>query len=451
MERGRWFCQYTPTHSLLLAPFVWFDLTPLLGPLEGVVILIGLFLLIRAWTNSRMAKLVSILLLLSPFFLILTSSHMAHSTNLMFVVWSLLFLTIYWKTDRFVSALASGFLLGLALTTKPYPIVVWGVSLTFVLASRGRKGWKALAGMILGALPPLAGFLLLNSYYTGNPFITSYQIARDGRLIGFGVDRAGFPVYGDTDHTLWRGIKNGIRQVASGATSLFGWPLISLLPLAASVGLMRKDRRIFWLSLPLLGMFIILLPLYWPAVIYGPRHYFTFLPLILLLSALGILLLLRTARNKWGGRGGSFVFLILAGLFGITALLYLPEEIRGRSGPWQAIESRPWTLSEEIVETPAIVFMEASDKGYPNLYSGMNYVSPLLDGPVIFCAHQRPEEDQEFMAAYAGRNCYLYFVDGSGNHYIEPWSLELAEELTPSRSLHVDQAALNRNLELLVE
>jgi len=95
--------------------------------------------------------------------------------------------------------------------------------------------------------------------------------------------------------------------------------------------------------------------------------------------------------------------------------------------------------------------MEASDKGYPNLYSGMNYVSPLLDGPVIFCAHQRPEEDQEFMAAYAGRNCYLYFVDGSGNHYIEPWSLELAEELTPSRSLHVDQAALNRNLELLVE
>ncbi|MBN2608982.1 MAG: hypothetical protein JXA64_07700 [Candidatus Fermentibacteraceae bacterium] len=62
---GRWFGQYTPTHSLLLAPFVRVGLSPLLGPVEGVLSLIGIFLLVRIWKGERSARLVSLLLLLS--------------------------------------------------------------------------------------------------------------------------------------------------------------------------------------------------------------------------------------------------------------------------------------------------------------------------------------------------------------------------------------------------
>ncbi len=178
MERGMWYCQYTPTHSFLLAPFVWFDLTTILGPIEGVLSLIGLFLLIRLWTNDRMAKLTTILLLLSPFFLIMTSTHMAHNSNLMFVTWSLYFLSIYWKNNRYVCTLASGFLLGLALTTKPYPIIVWGILISIVLALKGRRGFKALLGLALGSVLPVVGFLALNWYYTGDLLKTPYQISR---------------------------------------------------------------------------------------------------------------------------------------------------------------------------------------------------------------------------------------------------------------------------------
>ncbi len=441
LERGMWFCQYPPIHSILMVPFVWIDHTALLGPLEGVLSLIGLFLLIRLWTNDKMAKLTSILLLLSPFFLLMTATHMAHNSNLMLVTWSLYFLSIFWKSDRYICTIVSGFLLGLALITKPYPIVVWGIFLLIVLASRGRKGFKALLGLTLGSLLPVAGFLALNWYYTGNPLKTPYQLARAGRLIGFGPDKAWFPVYGDCDHTVWRGIKNGVRQIASGATTLFGWPLLSLIPLVMSIGLMRKDKRILWLFLPLPAMFILLLPHAWPAVIYGPRHYYTFLPIILLLSVLGLKFILSSARARWGERGGSFFFLLLAGLFGITVFLYLPEEIIFKSGPWLTIDGKPWELAQETIEGQSVVFMEASDRGYPNILSGMNYNSPFLDNEIIFCAHQTAEEDQEFMAAFPGREYYLYFVDETGSHFMEPWNLELAEELLPSRVVHPDPTA----------
>lgn len=447
IERGMWFCQYTPTHSILMAPFVWFDLTFLLGPLAGVFSLIGIFMLVRLWANDRIAKLTSILLLLSPFFLILTSTHMAHISNLMFVTWSLYSLTIYWRSGLFKYSLMSGFLLGLAATTKPYPIVIWGIFLATILLLGGRKGFKALFGLALGAILPIAGFMALNWYYTGNMLKTPYQLARAGRLIGFGADKAWFPVYGDYNHTVWRGIKNGVKQVAAGTTTLFGWPFLSLIPLIASFELMRRDKRILWLFLPLPAMFILLLPHAWPAVIYGPRHYFTFLPIILLMSVLGLESIFRAARARQGSRGGNFVSLVLIALFGITVFLYLPEEIRCKSGPWLAIDGKLWEEAQEQVEIPAVVFMEASDHGYPNILSGINFTSPFLDSDIIFCAHQTAEEDQEFMTAFPGREYYLYFVDEAGSHIIQPWDLGLAEELIPSRYLHPDPTSGRDNAE----
>lgn len=445
IHNGKWFCQYTPTHSVFMAPFVRLNASYLLGPVQGVLSLLGIFLLIRFWTDERKARLASVLLLLSPFFLFMTSTHMAHNSNLMLVTWSLYLLSRFWRDDRYILGVASGFLLGLAATTKPYPIVIWGLFLTAVLAGSGRRGFKALSAMALGCLPPLAGFLATNLHYTGDPLKTPYQISRAGRLLGFGPDKAWYPVYGDFDHTLWRALKNGVRQVASGATTLFGWPLLSLVPLAASLPLLRRNRRLLYLFLPLPGMFLLLLPHAWPAVIYGPRHYTTFLPVVLLLSVLGLGNLRRAAQRRWGSRGSGFMLLTVAGLFAITILLYIPEEITRKSGPWLAIDGIPLRLAQREAEPPAVIFMEASEHGYPHIFSGINHTSPFLEGDYIFCAHQTPGEDREFMELFPDRGFYLYYMDESGEHRIEPWSPELAESLTPARHLHPDPTARSDN------
>ncbi len=436
-REGMWFGQYTPTHSILLAPFAAAGVSPLLGPLEGVLSLIGLFLLVRVWAGERDAKLTALLLLASPFFLLMTPTHMAHNSNLMLVVWSLYLISLYWKEGGFARAVGSGLLLGLALTTKPYPITVWGLFLGIALAFGGRKGLKGLAGMALGAVPPVAGLLYTNWVYTGDPLLTPYQLARGDRLLGFGENKAWYPIFGDYRHTIWRSLQLRARELASGATMLFGWPLLSLIPMLASVALFRRERRLLYLSLTLVGMFLLLLPHSWPAVIYGPRHYYTFLPVILYLSLRGLGVLHRAAARRWAERGGSFVFLTVAGLFGITLLLYLPERIGEMSGPWLAVEAAPYREAQGTVETPALIFMEASQHGYPSIYSGLNYTSPFLDGPFIFCVHQTPEEDRAFMRHFPRRNPYLYYIDEEGGHHVEPWTEELARELTPEREMHL--------------
>ena len=137
----------------------------------------------------------------------------------------------------------------------------------------------------------------------------------------------------------------------------------------------------------------------WPGVIYGPRHYYTFLPVIIVLSMLGLRFMLRKARSRWHQRGGSFVLLIVSGLFAITLLLYIPEVVKS--------------------------------SGYPNLMSGLIHTSPFMDGEYIFCAHQVPDEDLAMMAAFHDRTAYLFWWDGEISH-LEPWSLELAGELEPA-------------------
>jgi hypothetical protein len=438
VHEGKWFGQYTPTHSVLLAPLVAAGASPLLGPLEGVLSLIGVFLLVRLWAGERVAKLVALLMILSPFFLMMTPTHMAHNSNLMLTVWSMYLLSRYWRTGRFSLSLGAGVLLGLALTTKPYPIVVLGLFLLGALIRGGRKGLLGIAGLAAGAAPLVVGMLLLNRYYTGDPLTTPYQLARPGRLLGFGENKAWYPTYGDYTHTVWRGLKDGIRQVASGATMLFGWPLVSLVPLAASIPLLRRERRLAWLFAMLPVMFVFLLAHAWPATIYGPRHYYVFLPVVLYLSLRGLGLLYGLARRRWEGRGGSFLLLALAGLFGITVVLYIPERVREMSGPWLTIDSAPRRTARQSAEPPAVIFMEASQHGYPNIYSGLNHTSPFLDSPFVFCAHQTPEEDRAFMERFPDRGAYLYYVDRKGRHRVEPWTEELARELTPERRMHLE-------------
>lgn len=440
-QTGRWFIMYTPTHSLLMAPFTAAGLSWLLGCLEAVVSLLGAYMLLRLWAGELRARAGVVVMLLSPFFLLMVPTHMAHNTNLMFTVWALYLLSRAGRENRGALAVAGGLLLGLALSTKPYMVVPLSLfAAAAMVAGAGRRAPRLLALAVLGAIPPVAGMLAANWYYTGSPLRTAYQIARGGSLVGFGPDKAWFPVYGDHAHTPLRGLFNLAKQAGVGSVIMLGWPLLSLVPALAASLRARRDRRVLWLYLPFFLYAGALFIHYCPAIDYGPRHYFTLMPAFALLTVLGLEELAVRARSRWGSRGGSFVALSTAGLFAITLLLYLPEEIALRSGPWQTIDRVPERLAEERAEPPALVFMEASQHGYPNIMSGINATSPFLDGRYVFCLHQTPEEDREMMVAMPDRRPYLFWFDGSRSH-LEPWTTELAEELVPARRIAPPGAA----------
>lgn len=434
-EQGRWFIMYTPIHSIFMAPFTAAGLAPLLGPFEGLLSLVGMFLLLRAWMGEARARAAALLLVLSPFYLLLSSSFMAHNSNLMLVVWALYFITRMEQGGGYLNGSAGGLLLGLALCTKPYPIVWWAIFLTAALLAKHRmKAIPRLAAITAGAVPPVLLLLGINWFYTGSPFRLTYNLARWNSLIGFGPHKAWSPSYGDYAHTPLRGILNVAQQVGVGSVALFGWPLVSGVPILAALFAVRNDRRILWLFGLLLMSAGFMTLHYSASVDYGPRHYYTLVPVLMALTVVGFSVLLTAAHRKWHRRGGSFVILSTGAMFLISLFLYMPGAIRLRSGAWQAIDNIPAAMTEERIDVPAVVFMQASEHGYPHIVSGINHVSPWLDGDIIYCAHQTVEDDLSFMGAYPGRNPYLFWFDGIECH-LETWTAQLAEDILPERDM----------------
>jgi hypothetical protein len=426
---GDWYVMYTPLHGVLMAPFTAAGLSWLLGPLESVISLLGAFLLMRRLAGENTARTGAAVMAMSPFFLFMGSSHMAHNSNLMFVTWALYYLVRGLQNEDRACQAASGLLLGLALNTKPYPIAPWAITITLVLVAKmGRGAIPVLLRIAAGALLPLALFLLSNHRFSGNPFSPAYNLARGGELMGFGENKAWFPEYGDHAHTPARGLLNLLKQAGTGSTILLGWPFLSFLPALAVI----LDGNAFRRARPLILSILMIAPFmfvhYAAAIDYGPRHYYTALPSFALLSAAGIGVLVR----KWGAQAETAV----SGLFLVsTMLIYIPDGVRVRSGPWQTIDSVPIRLAEEMVEAPAVVFMEASEHGYPNIMSGILATDPFLKGDIVFCAHQSTLEDREHIQGlFHGRNAYLFYEE-DGEFFMEPWSEDLSDRLSPERDL----------------
>lgn len=423
---------YTPLHGILMAPFTTAGASWLMGPIQSVISLLGAFLLMRRLAGENTARLGGAVIALSPYFLFMSSSHMAHNTNLMFVTWALYYLVRGLQRESIAAQAACGFLLGLALNTKPYPIIPWAITITLVLSVKLK--WRALPVLLriaAGALLPLGLFLLSNNRFSGDPFSPAYNLARGGELMGFGENKAWFPEYGDHAHTPARGLMNLMKQAGTGSTILLGWPFLSFIP-ALAVLLSGKVARRAW---PLFAAILMIAPFmfihYAAAIDYGPRHYYTALPAFALLTAAGMMVL----AGRWGQKAEA----ALGGLFLVsTILIYIPDGVRLRSGPWQTIDPVPVKLAEEAVERPAVVFMEASEHGYPNIMSGLLATDPFLDGDIVFCAHQTAGEDLEHIRGiFRGRNAYLFYIS-AGEPIIEPWTETLAERLTPEVDLRPD-------------
>lgn len=434
---GRWFVMYTPIHALLMAPFTRVGLNALMGPLQGALSLAGAYLVFRRLAGRAAARLAALVMAASPFFLFMTPTHMAHNSELLFVTWAVYFIVRAFQDRRGSMYAAAGFLLGLALCAKPYTLLPWALSIGIVLIARLKTGaLKVLCLIALGALVPVAFFLLSNALYTGDPMSPAYNMARGGSLVGFGPGRAWFPEYGDHAHTPLRGLMNIAKQAGAGSTILLGWPFLSLVP-PLLVLLNRAERRKWGvLFLPILAVLPFMFIHYAAAIDYGPRHYYTTLPAFALLCALGM----REAVRRWGNTAVLFT----SAMFVLcTFMVYIPDGIALRSGPWQTIDAIPSRLAATYAEPPAVIFMEAGEHGYPNIMSGIMATDPFLDGDMVFCAHQTPGEDLAAMeSVFAGRNPYLFHMEGDLG-FMEPWTPERAAALTPERDLRPSWAPEN--------
>jgi len=390
INNNRWFSMYQPGHPLILAAGCLVGLSWLVGPILSAGSIVFTYRIAQTLYDETNARLSTILLLSSPFFILSGSTYTVHNTSLFSLTFFTWMIVKYYKSQNHLLIILAGLGLGFAFITRAYttiayslPIIVYGVYLSIKR--------KLTVGIWFGfgfGFFPFFLFQLWNNYYlTGNALIFPYQLfpVQGYNSIGFGK-MAGGILYGSQGHTLIKAFINLFYNLGVLSFHTFGWPLISLLPFLMLFFRGPSKTDVFLISI--VFSLTILFFLYWYNGVgfWGPRFYTEILPLLVILSVQGIRVI------KFNGvpffnfpvyRVWIIVFTFMLG----TVLLYIPLEIGFLKNSLWGCKSIPLPNNK-----PALVLVHNLPTDMPfakiiNMFifpAAFNKNDPLLKSAVIY-------------------------------------------------------------------
>lgn len=285
---------FPPGWPALLAPFEALGLGALANPLlAALAVGLGWEVARRLTESERAALFAASILALSPGFLILAASRMAHLSSLVATLWIAL------QALRGRTGWSSGLALGYLALSRPFDALFAGLP---ALLLGPRPAPRALLRVALPAA--LAGGLLLldNAALTGDPLehpaSAWYELAYPHRpgcnRLGFGEEVGCYPTFGSLGHSPEKALRILLESALRYDRLLLGFPGGGLLALLGALPLLRRHRA---LGLVLLGIPAIH-ALYWtPGSAYGARFWYSiylFIP-----AGLGLLLARLPARAPW--------------------------------------------------------------------------------------------------------------------------------------------------------
>ena len=281
IRNGRWYSEYFPAHAFVVSLFVRLKAPWLANPLIGVAGLLGAASLAKRIVGDRLARLAALLLLISPWWLLMHAEGMNHATAGATVTWAL----VLFLDGRFLPGIASGLLFGVAFLVRPYTPVLVGIALVVFALWRAIRHheWRWLwctAAIGIGAIPAVLWMLKFNLLTTGDPLLPAY-VAKLGRGIAPGFHT---PPWGPPHTPLL-----GLRNVLADLNALDRWVLGLPVPLVLlAAGLRRNERLPGWVwGVPvalLIGHFT-----YWYVdFCFGPRFVFEALPCIAIIAAVAL-------------------------------------------------------------------------------------------------------------------------------------------------------------------
>ncbi len=282
---------FPPGWPALLAVFELLGLQVLANPLlAALAVPLGWEVARRLTDNERAAGFAALILALSPGFLILGASRMAHTSALVAT------LVIARQALRGETGWLSGAALGFLLLSRPFDAAFAGIP---ALLLGGLPDRRVLLRVALPASLGLGLLLADNALLTGDPFqhpastwfAAAYPDRPGCNRLGFGPEVGCYPTFGSLGHSpekaltiLWESAQRFDRL-------LLGFPGGGLLALVGALSLLRRRPA---LVLLLVGVPVIH-ALYWtPGLAYGARFWHTlylFIP-----AGLGLLLARLPAR-----------------------------------------------------------------------------------------------------------------------------------------------------------
>ena len=171
----KWYSQYPPGHSFLLMLGLLMGAPWIIGPLLGALSLLIFYHITKnIYHDRRTSYLSTSLLLLSPFFLFMSSSHMNHTSTMFFI---LVFLYSYqriFSSHAFTPAIIAGLSIGYAITIRPLTAGAIGLPFIYYLlfsVYRNKEVPVKNVLIFLAGLSTMVSLLLLyNELTNGAPF-----------------------------------------------------------------------------------------------------------------------------------------------------------------------------------------------------------------------------------------------------------------------------------------
>lgn len=237
---GRWYSQYPPGHSALLAIGVvagvpW--LVPVALSLAAAALLHGFAQ--RAYDRPT-AHVTLLLLVLSPFFFFMGASFMSHVSSLAAVCGFLYCFARWEAAGRGVFLGAAGAILGAAFLSRPVEALAIGAVFGAALAADSARvrRWTPVAAFGAAFLAVASLYLAFNAATTGYPLRPGYiELWGSSHGLGFHESPWGEP------HTPAAGLRNGLLDLSLLNVFLFEWPLPALWPLGIALAAGWLTRR----------------------------------------------------------------------------------------------------------------------------------------------------------------------------------------------------------------
>lgn len=292
-----WVSIYPPLHTLLLALGAAVGGAWLVGPAAVAVATGATVLATDHLAGPVPARLAGLLLLISPFWLLIGSTHLSHTTAAAGIALTLL-CAVRASDGSWWWALAAGTAMGIAISARPWVGLVTGVVLVATMwGPLGRApDWRAglgrrMGGLLLGGAPFAALLLGWNARLFGYPFRLGYSEAfGPSHDLGFHADPWGNR-YGPLEAIGYTGAdlsQLGVRLLESPL------PVVGVVGFALLRRFIPEGARVFvmWAMAAVAAN-----ALYWHhGVHFGPRMLFESAPAWIALFAIVLAIVFTTTR-----------------------------------------------------------------------------------------------------------------------------------------------------------
>lgn len=443
--QGRWFAQYPPATSALLALGVKIGVPWLIEPLLGVAALGGIYLLGRRMFDGPTAVMAVALGALSPFFIYLAASYLSHTVALCFEVYFLLFVLRFIERYRQRDIVIAGACLGGMFCARELSAAICGMLVSlWLLAWYGRRLWadrRAVVPAVLAGLTALGAGLALyvgyNFAQTGDPLVLPRNLFSTADRYGFG---AGIGFYGQ--HTLAAGMVILDQLLTSLMIDLYGWPFyltLALIPLA----LFRRDaaRRWDWFNMSLASVLIgAQAGYFYHGIFLGPRYLFESLPFLLLLTARGItglpdlivhagkriesicqVVSLGPRDEGVSGRSSGDLRvparlgtgIVVTALIGFNLVFYLPRQIT-QHADFTGLPSYMQVNAMAIYRTHPHHALVVTDNWQVYNYVVWPLNDPWLSGDTLYAFAPSPGDMSRLRQEFSDRSIYLLHIGAHG-------------------------------------